>query len=448
MKKIYYKYIHSLYLSKLSYAIATALIIGFLMAYVWSVIFPALKFLTLLFLFLMLIDYLLLYVGKTKLKAERILPVRLSNGDDNPVDIRISNRYPFKVFVKIIDEIPEQFQKRDFEIHSQIPAHSKFSTRYYLRPIIRGEYHFHDIHLLAKSPLRLVVRNITEPAQEMVKVYPAFLEARKFEMLAFTSRLTESGSRKIRKVGNSLEFEQIREYVTGDDIRAINWKATARSKQLMVNHFNDERSQSVYCLIDKGRVMKMPFNGMTLLDYSINSAVMLSRIILNKYDKAGLICFDHQEASIIPADRKKVQFSLINEALYNQQTDYKEPNYEKLYAQVIRKIRHRSLLILYTNFESLSSLKRQLPFIKGLAARHLVLLVFFENTEISGLINQPVNDIESLYIKIIAAKFNMEKRIIVKELRNHGIMTLLTKPEHLTVNAINKYLEIKARQAI
>lgn len=181
---------------------------------------------------------------------------------------------------------------------------------------------------------------------------------------------------------------------------------------------------------------------------NLDHQTQLSRIILNKYDKAGLICFDYQEASIIPADRKKVQFSLINEALYNQQTDYKEPNYEKLYAQVIRKIRHRSLLILYTNFESLSSLKRQLPFIKGLAARHLVLLVFFENTEISGLINQPVNDIESLYIKIIAAKFNMEKRIIVKELRNHGIMTLLTKPEHLTVNAINKYLEIKARQAI
>jgi uncharacterized protein (DUF58 family) len=285
--------------------------------------------------------------------------------------------------------------------------------------------------------------------EQMVKVMPSYLALRQYELLAYSNNLSEAGSRKIRKIGHSLEFEQIKEYVTGDDIRSINWKATARKGgQLMVNNFTDERSQQVYCVVDKGRVMKMPFEGMTLLDYAINATLILSRVALIRQDKAGLITFAENIGHFLPADRKASQMGGILETLYNQQTKFMETDFEKLYALVRTRITTRSLIILFTNFESMSGLQRQLPYIRSIARNHLVLVVFFENTELRQLTETRVNDVESLYVKTIAEKFAHEKKQIVKELQQHGIFTILTAPQNLTVNTVNKYLELKAKQAI
>src|SRR5436305_8341549 len=99
-------------------------------------------------------------------------------------------------------------------------------------------------------------------------------------MMAISNRLSEAGIKKIHKIGHSMEFEQIKEYVAGDDYRTLNWKATARKGQPMVSNFTDEKSQQVYCIIDKGRLMKMPFNGLSLLDYAINASLVLSNVAL------------------------------------------------------------------------------------------------------------------------------------------------------------------------
>lgn len=252
----------------------------------------------------------------------------------------------------------------------------------------------------------------------------------------------------MRKIGHSLEFEQIKEYVRGDDIRTINWKATARKASLMVNHYSDEKSQQVYCIIDKGRLMKMPFNNLSLLDYAINSCLVLSNICLQKQDRVGLMTFSNKMGNLLAADRKPIQKAHIQQLLYNQQTDFLESDYEMLYLQIRSHIKQRSLLILFCNFESMSGLKRQLPYLKSIARHHLLLLLFFENTELTKAASAPAADLEAVYIKTIAEKFANEKRMIVKELMNHGILSILTAPENLTVNCINKYLELKARQAI
>ena len=143
-----------------------------------------------------------------------------------------------------------------------------------------------------------------------------------------------------------------------------------------------------------------------------------------------------------------MQMTSILEILYNQQTRFQETDYEKLHALVRTRITQRSLIVLFTNFESLSGLKRELPSIRAIARNHLLLVVFFENTGLKQIQTSGPGDIEGLYIKTIAEKFAYEKRLIVKELNQHGILTILTPPENLTVQTVNKYLEIKARQAI
>ncbi|MFZ1858378.1 MAG: DUF58 domain-containing protein, partial [Chitinophagaceae bacterium] len=267
-------------------------------------------------------------------------------------------------------------------------------------------------------------------------------------LLAVSNRLQEVGVKKIRRIGHSMEFEQIKEYVRGDDYRTINWKATARKDGLMVNNYTDERSQQIYCLINKGRVMKMPFGGMTLLDYAINAALVLSNVALVKQDKAGLITFEKNLDTFLLADKKPTQMNQILETLYRQKTDFLESDFEKLFSVIRNRITNRSLLMLFTNFESLESLQREMPALKKIAHYHLLLIVFFENTELKSVVEKNATSLEDIYIKTIAEKFAYEKRLMVKELHKNGIPSILTTPENLTVNTINKYLELKTRMSI
>jgi len=177
-----------------------------------------------------------------------------------------------------------------------------------------------------------------------------------------------------------MEFEQIKEYVRGDDYRTINWKATARKEGLMVNNYTDERSQQIYCLINKGRVMKMPFNGLTLLDYAINTSLVLSNIALVKHDKAGVITFEKNLDTFLLADKKPTQMNLVLESLYKQKTDFLESDFEKLFSAIRNRITNRSLLVLFTNFESLESLQREMTALKKIAKYHLLLVILFEHS--------------------------------------------------------------------
>jgi len=281
-----------------------------------------------------------------------------------------------------------------------------------------------------------------------VKVYPSYIQMKKYEFLAMHNNLTEFGMKKIRRIGHTMEFEQIKNYIPGDDIRTINWKATAKRAELMVNQYQDEKSQPIYSMIDLGRVMKMPFEGLKLLDYAINSTLAFSNIALLKNDKAGILTFSKNLEKIVAASSKKTNLSVINEELYNITTDFSDANFALLYANIKRKINQRSLLILYTNFEHISALKRQLPYLKAIAKKHLLVTVFFENTELDTLIKENAEDLQSVYHKTIAEKYAYEKRLMIKELEKNAVHAILTKPQHLSVNVINKYLEFKAKGMI
>lgn len=444
---IFNKYFKPLFFSRQLYISLVVIAFVFVLSYWFSFLFILAQFAFAFIAVLVVVDYISLF-AKTGITVVRNAPERFSNGDQNKVNLVIKNNYSFKTYLTLIDEIPVQFQRRDFKLTLTLKPDTEVTTKYSLRPVERGEYVFHDIHVFTKSPLQLITRRITVSTEQTVKVLPSFLTLRHYEIKAHSSNLAEAGNKRVRKLGSSLEFEQIKEYVRGDDIRTMHWKATARKGQLMVNNYTDERSQQIYCVIDKGRVMKMPFEGMSLLDYAINATLILSRVALIKQDKAGLITFSDQLGSVLPADRKSDQMNNILEMLYREQTRFLESDFEKLYALMRTRITQRSLVVLFTNFESMSGMERQLPYIRSIARHHLVLVVFFENTELKQVTETRVDNLEDIYIKTIAEKFVHEKKLIVKELQKHGILAILTTPQNLTIDAVNKYLELKARHAI
>jgi uncharacterized protein (DUF58 family) len=201
-------------------------------------------------------------------------------------------------------------------------------------------------------------------------------------------------------------------------------------------------------VIDKGRAMKMPFDGMSLLDYSINAALVFLNVALLKQDRAGLITFSAKVNDIVASERVGTQLNKLNETLYRQQTDFMDSSFEALATTVYHKLSHRSFLLLFTNFETMASLERQLPYLRKLASRHLLCVVFFQNTLLKEIHEAQPDSMEGIYIKTIADRFDFEKKQIVKELRRHGILSVLTTPEELTIDVINKYLELKARQMV
>jgi len=394
------------------------------------------------------IDIWMLYSMRKGIFARRHAPERLSNGDENEIGIYIENFYSFSVAIGIIDEIPHQFQKRDVLFNININSRQHKLLNYRLRPTKRGEYEFGALRIYVASAIGLINRRYNFEQTETLPVYPSFLQMRKYELMAISNRLSEYGIKKIRRIGHTMEFEQIKNYVPGDDYRTLNWKATARRGDLMVNNYTDEKSQHVYCVIDKSRAMRMPFDGLSLLDYAINASLVLSSVALIKEDKAGLITISNKKGAIIPAERRPTQLNKIMEVLYKEKTLYLETNMELLYNVIRGTLKQRSLVVFFTNFESMNALERQLPFLKRIAKFHLLVMVFFENTELKSLSEEPATDVEGIYIKTIAEKFVYEKKLIVKELARHGIQSILTSPQNLTINTINKYLEFKAKQKI
>lgn len=440
--------IKSFYLNKIVYYIAGSASVMFVLSYFFPILFRVAGLILLLLGIAVVIDALLVYSKQQGFFATRITAGRFSIGDENKVLLNLENKFSFPVRVSIIDELPVQFQERKWLRKAKINSNTKQKLEYLLKPASRGEYVFDNINVYVHAPLQLVKRRYTFPANETVKVYPSYIQMRRYQLLAVSNRLQEAGVKRVRRLGHSMEFEQIKEYVRGDDYRTINWKATARKDALMVNNYTDERSQQIYCLINKGRVMKMPFGGMTLLDYAINASLVLSNVALVKQDKAGLITFAENLDTFVPADKKPTQMNTVLETLYKQQTRFLESDFEKLFSVIRNRITNRSLLILFTNFESLESLQREMPALKKIAHYHLLLVVFFENTELKSMIEKKASKMEDIYIKTIAEKFAFEKRLMVKELHKNGIPSILTSPENLTVNTVNKYLELKTRMSI
>lgn len=382
------------------------------------------------------------------IQAFRQCADRFSNGDENEVSIRVESSYTYPVSLEVIDEIPIVFQKRDVDFRTKLQANEGKTITYRLRPTRRGVYSFGYVRVFVTGRIGLVSRRYTCAEPLDIKVYPSYLMLHQYELLAMSDNLTELGIKRIRRVGHHTEFEQIKEYVKGDDYRTINWKASARRHELMVNVYQDERSQQIYSVIDKGRVMQQAFRGMTLLDYAINASLVLSYVAMRKEDKAGIVTFNEHFDSFVPASKAPGQMQTLLENLYSQQTTFGETDFSSLCVHFNKHVSKRSFLVLYTNFSSMGSMNRQLAYLQQLNRQHRLLVVFFEDADMKTYIASPAKDTEGYYRHVIAEKFAFEKRLIVSTLKQNGIYSLLTTPENLSIDVINKYLEMKSRQLL
>ena len=185
-----------------------------------------------------------------------------------------------------------------------------------------------------------------------------------------------------------------------------------------------------------------------MLDYAINASLVLSYVAMRKDDKAGLVTFNEHFDTFVPASKQAGQMQTLLESLYAQETTFGETDFSALCVHLAKHVNKRSLLVLYTNFGSIGSMNRQLAYLQQLSRQHRLLVVFFEDADLKEYISKKPVDTEGYYRQVIAEKFAYEKRLIVTTLKQNGIYSVLTTPDKLSIDVLNKYLEMKSRQLI
>jgi len=435
-------------LGQLLLPVMGAIAFVFALSFNWNILFPIAQGLAIVFLALALADIFILYGGQVRITSERDLAHVLSLGDENPVRLRIQNLSAIGLDVSVIDELPVELQVRNFRKELRLEENNEQLIEYTVRPTTRGQYIFGDTQLVVSGPLLIFKRRYTVKAMKEAKVLPSIMQMKEFELKAFSRIATSDGVKKLRKLGVSYEFEQINPYVKGDDIRHINWKASARRQELMVNRFETERSQSVYSVICKNREMRMPFNGLSLLDHAVNTTLAVSNIALHKHDRIGLITFSDKIGSMLKASRERKQLKHVINALYNEKERETEANYDLLNLSLRQLAPNRSLIFLYINFESSYALERALPHLKAISKRHLLVVIFFKNVEIEQFTHSRAEDLRGIYTRTIAQKMVNEKEAMLGKLKQAKVQTILTEPDKLSMRTVDKYLELKGRGLI
>lgn len=442
------KLIRSIFLTPLLFILWGVTVLLFIAGFFVPIYF----FIGQIFLFtvigLLLIDIALLFSRGNQITVKRIYPHQCSLGEFHQVRIHLKNESatPFKLTV--IDDSPEQLQMRNHQLFDSLDAFEEEEVSYVFQPKERGVFKFGNINLLITSVLRLATRKIIIPTNDEMMVYPSIYQMKQAELKVFSKVTLVEGIKKVRRLGHSNDFEQIRNYVQGDDYRKINWKATSRRNELMINQYEDEKAQQVYCIVDKSRAMQSVFNGLSLLDHAINSTLAFSNIAIRKSDRIGLMTFSDKIGTTLEAEKSATQLKKIMEVLYRQKTEFAESNYELMFSNVRKSIKGRSLLLLFTNFESNYSLMRRLAVLRKLNRSHVLVVIFFEDTELKSVDELPSKKLRDVYFKTVAGKMAMEKQLMILEMRKYGIQTVFTTPENLTNDTINKYLEIKSRGMI
>lgn len=391
---------------------------------------------------------------------------RLSLGAANRVVVRVENTSARTVRAVARDEYPPQFRSDRILLDSPAPAEKAgFLTlkprvpvelTYHLTPPRRGDYKFGDLNLRWWGVLGLMIRQARFPASAPVKVYPNLLDIHKYELQARKGMLQEIGLRQARMLGSGTEFERLREYQLDDEFRKIDWKATARRGKPVTREFETEKSQTIMCLLDTGRLMRPPVNdaanltgqALAKIDYSVNAVLMLSYVAGLRGDRVGLLGFADEVSSYLAPRAGRGQFYRMLATLYAVESQPVESDYVRAFSYLGAKHKKRSLVVIFSDIATGIAADTLVKQIAPLAPRHLVLLVAISDPTVVRLAQQIPRDSVGVYERAVAEQLVDERQLILDKLRQRGVLTLDVPANQLTVAVVNKYLELKARARI
>jgi len=383
-----------------------------------------------------------------KIEVQREMNDVMSVGARNAIRIWLTNRNRQFVTVEFQDEPPQPCATDGLPfIVTLAPLKARYRV-YYVEPHHRGPTRFGDIFLRSTSRFGFWTFFDQRPAEVPVKVYPDIQAVHGIELLARRNRLAETGLKLSRLRGRGTEFDRLREYRREDEFRHIDWKATARQRQVISREYVVERNQNILIVLDCGRSMCNELGGISHLDRALNAAIMLSYIALRQGDNVGFLAFSNRAERWVRPVRGSGAIQTIIRHTYDIEPRYDASDYGLMVEELRRRFRKRSLVVLLTHALDELHLAAISRHVRELRSPHLVLASFLRNVPLYDRVQaMPQSDIDAFQIAAAAEMVHAQTKQIA-ELNHSGLLVLDTLPEQLSADLISRYLDIKARHLL
>lgn len=370
----------------------------------------------------------------------------LSIYENEPISFEVYNKSQRELYIELKDETPEHhFKFTDNVMKGIVPPHEKKIFTYQVMPTKRGAFTFGKLHVKYLGKYKLTMRHFKVNLNKEFKIYPNMKNLRKYRLSITNNRSFKQGQRNLRMIGRGTSFESLREYNHGDEYRKINWKATARGNKPIVNQYEPEKNQHVHIFIDTGRPMSYTLRGYRKLDMVVNTALVLSDVVNQNGDQSGLLLFNTQVDNMIMPGKGPEHRNKILEALYHIDHTNETSNYDDAFYYFKRKERHRSLIFLFTDFDTLEEAENMLKVLPVISKNNIVVIVLIKNESLENISNQKAVNKEEIFNKGVAMELLDERQKIINLLNRRGILCVECPAEKLEYTVVNRYIQVKNR---
>lgn len=370
---------------------------------------------------------------------------KLSVGQDNPIQLSITSSKA-KAIARIRDAFPNKFAVDQDTISINLPANSTSKQTYLIHPDSRGEYEWGNIQVRQLGKLGLAWRDWTIPARKKATIYPDLIGLRK---LSIQLTIENNGAmRQARRLGNGTEFAELREYRTGEDIRLIDWKATARRDRPVVRVLEPEQEQTLFILLDRGRLMTAQVGGMKRFDYGLNATLALAMAGLSRGDKVGVAVFDREITTWIPPERGNHHLAKLVESLTPIQPVLLEPDYLGAVTKVITQQTRRALVVVITDLVDVTASGELLSAMIRLTPRYLPFCVTLNDPLVKQIAHSPTENTRDSYARAVALDLLAQRQVAFAQLRQRGVLVLDAPCDRMSEELVDRYLQLKARNLL
>ena len=383
-------------------------------------------------------------VKRNKIKITRQPLARLSVGKDNHVNLEITTNQAATVQVK--DNYPQQFSVSTENFVIVVPKSTTKILTYNISPSSRGKYTWGDISVRQLGNLGLAWNQWQVAAKQRVSVYPDLIGLR-----SLTIRLTLENTgmmRRARRIGNGTEFAELREYGQGDDLRLIDWKATARKNRPLIKVLEPEQEQTLFILLDRGRLMTAQVQGLKRFDWGINATLSLALAGLSRGDKVGVAVFDRDITTWIPPERGQSHLAKLIESLTPLQPVLLEPDYLGAVTKVVTQQTRRALVVVITDIIDATASTELLGAMMKLTPRYLPFCVTLRDPKVDTIAHTPTNDIKDTYSRAVALDLLSQRRSAFASLKHKGVLVLDAPCDKISDQLVDRYLNLKGRSLL
>jgi uncharacterized protein (DUF58 family) len=389
--------------------------------------------------------------GQAHIQLTRVFPATIGQDDSREAHYTITSTWPARLHVTIVQQLPPGIASIGLERDNRLILEPGISRSVPLTIVgrTRGLFALGPVAVAISGPWGFVRRSMIYYPNDTISVAPSLAGSGRYRLLATQHRLRTAGMRAIRRRGGGTSFANLRDYVSGDDPRRIDWKATARRHRLITREFTVEQGQTVIIAIDCGRMMTQLAGDRPRFEYALTSALTLADIALSAGDRVGLLAFDSEIRSYIAPVKSPATLGAIRDALATVDPTMTEPDYAAAFRTLTERNRRRSLIVLFTDVIDVRSSRAVVALTARSAERHLPLVVALRNEQlVTTSIPAPNATDEQTYGSVAAEELLSAREEALQVMRQAGVAVLDAAPTTMTAALINRYLEIKDRTAL